>query len=62
MPTEAFDDREMVDLVLRAAAQGSATSTAGEVIERLVAEPPGSAAGPAGDLLLDFVVGARAFT
>jgi hypothetical protein len=59
VPTEAFDNRELVGLVLRAADQVSSTNAA-EVIQHLVAEPPGGIAGPTGELLLDFVVGARA--
>jgi len=58
VPTEAFDDRELVDLVLRAA-ELDTPANAAEVIRRLVAKPPDGPAGPIGDLLLDFVVGAR---
>jgi hypothetical protein len=58
--TRAFDDRELVDLVLRTAEADSPDTTAAEAIQRLVAELPDGADGPANDVLLDFVVGARA--
>ena len=57
--TKAFDDRELVELALRAVDLDSPAAAA-EVIRRLAAEPPRGAAGQVGDMLLDLVVGARA--
>jgi hypothetical protein len=57
---EPFNDHELVGLVLRATGVGAPTATAAGVIGHLVADPPSGAAETVGDMLLDFVVGARA--
>jgi hypothetical protein len=57
--TKAFDDRELVELALRAGGLDSQAAAA-EVIEQLVAEPPRGTVAQVGDMLLDLVVGARA--
>lgn len=60
MPRKSAENRALFEVVLTAADERPAT-TAAEAIAQLVAKPPDSARpGEAGDLLLAFVVGARA--